>query len=190
MWRQLNDPRWIAIVASSLGITYRYEGNTKQALQMLDESQSLFSRLGDRYMLGVVAHNMGHLARAEGKLDQALAHYLDALEHFKVVGAPEATVESIEWIAVALADKRLAVPALRLLGATMAAREALGLPPPTEADRRLVAAGQEQAIQEAGSSGQAPFAAGRTLSLEQARDEAINRAKVALETSNQPLPNR
>ena len=30
MWRQLNDPRWIAIVASSLGITHRYEGNTKQ----------------------------------------------------------------------------------------------------------------------------------------------------------------
>jgi predicted ATPase/DNA-binding SARP family transcriptional activator len=187
MWRQLNDPRWIAIVASSLGITHRYEGNTTQALAMLGESQNLFSRLGDRYMLGVVAHNMGHLALSENQLDQALTHYLDALEHFKAVGAPEATVESIEWVAVALAGKRLAVPALRFLGAATAAREALELPPPTEADRRLVAAGQEHAIQEAGSGWQAPFAAGRTLTLDQARDEAIHLAIVALEMPGQPL---
>ena len=39
----------------------------------------------------------------------------DALEHFTAVGAPEATVESIEWVAVALAGKGLAAPALRLL---------------------------------------------------------------------------
>jgi predicted ATPase/DNA-binding SARP family transcriptional activator len=182
MWRQLNDPRWIAIVASSLGITHRYEGNTKQALVMLGESQDLFSRLGDRYMLGVVAHNLGHLGLAEDQLDRALAHYLDALEHFTAVGAPEATVESIEWVAVALAGKGLAAPALRLLGAATAAREALALPPPTEADRRLVAAGLEHAIQEAGSGGQSAFAAGRALSLDQARDEAINLAQAALET--------
>jgi predicted ATPase len=187
MWRQLNDPRWIAIVASSLGITHRYEGNTKQAISMLDESQALFSRLGDRYMLGVVAHNLGHLALSEDQFDQALAHYLDALEHFKAVGAPEATVESIEWVAVALAGKRLPVPALRLLGAAAAAREALELPPPTEADRRLVAAGQEEAIQEAGSSGYAPFAAGRTLSLDQARDEALDLARAVLGKSYHPL---
>jgi tetratricopeptide (TPR) repeat protein len=182
IWRQLNDPRWIAIVASSLGITHRYEGNTQQALAMLGESQDLFSRLGDRYMLGVVAHNLGHLGLADDDLDRALAHYLDALEHFTAVGAPEATVESIEWVAVALAGKRLAVPALRLLGAATAARESLALPPPTEADRRLVAAGQEHAILEAGSSGQALFAAGRALSLDQARDEAIGLAQVGLET--------
>jgi len=146
---------------------------------MLIESQDLFSRLGDRYMLGVVAHNMGHLAYAEEKFDQALAHYLDALGHFVAVGAPEATVESIEWIAMACAGKREPVPALRLLGAAATAREALELPPPTEADRQLIVAGRERAIQEGGSGWQALFAAGRTLTLEQARDEAVRLAKVA-----------
>ena len=186
MWRKLNDPRWIAIVTSSLGITHRYEGNTAQALSMLIESQELFSRLGDRYMLGVVAHNLGHLALLENQFDRALEHYLAALEHFKAVGAPEATVESIEWVAVALAGKRLAAPALRLLGAATAAREALELPPPTEADKRLVAAGEDAAIREAGRSANTHCAAGRTLTLDQARDEAIDLAMVVLEKAHHP----
>jgi tetratricopeptide (TPR) repeat protein len=186
LWRRLNDLRWIAIVASSLGITHRYDGSAEAARHMLEESRELFSRLGDRYMLGVVAHNLGHLAYAGGHFDQALAQYLDALDHFEAVGTPEATIESIEWIAVALAAKRLAPPALRLLGAAEAARNALELPPPTEADKRLIIAGRERAKQEAGDAWQTLIAAGRTLALDQAREEAVNVAEAALTAASHP----
>jgi tetratricopeptide (TPR) repeat protein len=172
LWRRLDDPRWIAIVTSSLGITHRYEGNAEQAHPMLDESQDLFSRLGDRYMLGVVAHNKGHLAFADHAFDQAIALYADALQHFESVGVSEGVIESIEWLAVAIAAKGHAAPALRLFGAAETAREALSLPPPTAADGQLIASGQARAHRLV-SDGQALLEAGRMLSLEQARDEAL-----------------
>jgi hypothetical protein len=81
---------------------------------------------------------------------------------------------------MALVTKAVAGPALRLFGAATAARKVLGLPPPTEADRRLIAAGREQAIQAAGSDWQALFEAGGALSLEQAHEEALALASAAL----------
>ena len=88
-------------------------------------------------------------------------------------------VEAIEWLAVAAAARGQAVPALRLFGAAAAAREALHLPPRIDSDEKRFASGLDQAMQAAGTGAAVALAAGRTLSLEQARDEALELARVA-----------
>jgi predicted ATPase len=173
IWRRLGDLRWIAFVLSSLGITHRYEGNAPEARVMLDESQTLFAQQGDRYMLGVIAHNKGHLAYAAQEYEQATALYAEALGHFDAVGAPEGVVESIEWLAVALVAKGQAISALKLFGSAAAAREVLNLPPQTVADSKLMATGQERALQTAGAEGLSALTAGSARSLVQARDDAL-----------------
>ena len=93
-------------------------------------------------------------------------------------GIQRAFVEAIEWLAVAAAARGKAVPALRLFGAAAAAREALHLPPRLESDEKRVASGLDQAMRAGGTGAQAALAAGRTLSLERARDEALELARV------------
>jgi hypothetical protein len=85
-------------------------------------------------------------------------------------------VESIEWVAVALADGGEGVAALRLFGAMAAARNALHLPPPTVTDGRLVATGTERARQTAGAAAATALAEGQGMGLDQARDEALRLA--------------
>jgi hypothetical protein len=93
-------------------------------------------------------------------------------------------VESIDWLAVAAVARGEAVPALRLFGATEAAREALHLPPRFENDEQRFASGLDQATRAAGASAPAALAAGRTLSLERARDEALVLATAIADATN------
>jgi hypothetical protein len=102
--------------------------------------------------------------------------YAEALRHFDAVGGSEGFVEAIEWLAVAAAAKGKTVPALRLLAAAAAAREALHLPPRLESDETRVAAGLDHATRAAGTSALAALAEGRTVSLDHARDEALELA--------------
>jgi tetratricopeptide (TPR) repeat protein len=179
--RALGDVAWTARVASQLGITHRLAGNAEQARHFLDTSRKLHTELGDRFALAVVASQSGHLAFDAGDVTRAVALYAEALRHFDFVGNPEGAVEAIEWLAMAAAARGDAVPALRLFGAAAAAREALHLPPRLESDEQRVAPGVDQATRAAGNEA---LAAGRTLSLEQARDEALELAKVAAGPAN------
>jgi predicted ATPase/class 3 adenylate cyclase len=179
--RALGDVAWTARVASQLGITHRLAGNAEQARHFLGTSRKLHTELGDRFALAVVASQSGHLAFDAGDVTRAVALYAEALRHFDFVGNPEGAVEAIEWLAMAAAARGDAVPALRLFGAAAAAREALHLPPRLESDEQRVAPGVDQATRAAGNEA---LAAGRTLSLEQARDEALELAKVAAGPAN------
>jgi hypothetical protein len=87
---------------------------------------------------------------------------------------------------VAAAAKGEAVSALRLFGAAAAAREALHLPPHVASDEQRFASGLDQATGAAGTNTPAALAAGRTLSMEQARDEALTLARAV---STAALPN-
>ena len=178
--RALGDSAWTARVASQMGITHRLAGNAEQAQHFLDTSRELHTELGDRFALAVIASHSGHLAFDAGDVTRAVALYAEALRHFDSVGDPEGFVEAIEWLAVAAAARGEAVPALRLFGAAAAAREALHLPPHIESDEKRFASGLDQAMRAAGTGAAAALAAGRTLSLEQARDEALELARLTL----------
>jgi len=182
----LGDAAWTAQIASQMGITHRLAGNDEQAQHFFAASRELHTDLGDRFALAVIASNSGHLAFDGGDVTQAVALYAEALRHFDSVGDPEGFVEAIEWLAVAAAARGEAVSALRLFGAAAAAREALHLPPHVASDEQRFASGLDQATGAAGTNTPAALAAGRTLSMEQARDEALTLARAV---STAALPN-
>jgi predicted ATPase/class 3 adenylate cyclase len=181
--RALGDSAWIAAVTSQMGITHRLAGHAEKAEHFLEVSRTLHSGLGDRYALAVIASHSGHLAFDAGDVDRAVALYANALRVFDSVGDREGSVEAIEWLAVAAVARGEAVPALRLFGAAAAAREALHLPPRFTSDERHFASGLDQAMRALGTGATGALTAGRTLSLEHARDEALELAKVDAEFS-------
>jgi predicted ATPase len=172
-WRKLNDLFWIASVALGLGITHVLNGNSEEAQAPLQEARTLYERLGDRFGVAVAATEMGHLARTRGDSKQAIALFGEALRFFAAIGASEAVVYCIEWIGAAAAEQNDASLALRLFGAAEAARITLHLPPAGERDARLVNAGVDSAVRAAGDNAESLLAAGRRLSLDQARNEAL-----------------
>jgi tetratricopeptide (TPR) repeat protein len=174
--RALGDFAWTARITSQIGFTHRLAGNAEQAQHFLETSRRLHTELGDRFVLGLIANDQGHLAFDAGDVDRAIMLYAEALQHFDAVGASEALVEAIEWLAVAAAVKGKTVPALRLFGAAQAAREALHLPPRLESDEQRVASGLAQATHAAGTGAMAALSAGRSVSLDLARDEALELA--------------
>jgi predicted ATPase len=176
--RALGDTAWTARVASQMGFTHRLAGNAEQAQQFLDTSRKLHTELGDRFALAIIASHSGHLAFDGGDVTRAVALYAEALRGFDSLGDPEGIVEAIEWLAVVAVARGRAVPALRLFGAAAAAREALRLPPHNESDEKRYASGLDQAMRTAGPDSSAALAEGRTLSLELARDEALELAIV------------
>jgi predicted ATPase/class 3 adenylate cyclase len=172
-WRKLNDLFWIASVALGLGITHVLNENTAEAEASLEEARGLFERLGDRYGVAVVATEMGHLARMSGNSNQSIALFGEALQYFAEIGAAEAVVYCLECLGAAAADRSEAALALRLFGAAAATRDTLHLPPAGERDARLVDEGVNLAKRAASADAESLLAAGRKLSLDQARHEAL-----------------
>ena len=179
IWRTLADLSWIAAVTLGLGVTYPESGNLHAAEEQLNEAQDHYRKLGDRYGLAVATVHRGHIARESGDVERAIAFYAEALRAFDSVGASEAVVECVEWLAVSAADVGNPTLAFRLFGATAAARDALRLPPPGESGARLVAQGLDLASKLAVNAKDVALAAGRALTIEQARDEALGLSDVS-----------
>jgi hypothetical protein len=173
MWRTLNDLIWIAFVALGLGITHLLDGQHSAARSRLQEAQRLYERLGDRYGLAIVAMEMAHLARAAGENDRAITLLGEAVRYLVAIGASDAFSGCIELLAVSAAERNEPVVALHLFGAIETARTALSLPPAGDRDARLIAGAKAQAIKAAGEEAGLLLAAGRALTLDQAKDEAL-----------------
>jgi predicted ATPase len=184
LWGSLGDTAWTARAASQTGVTHRLAGNAEQAQRLFAVSRELHTELGDRFALGVIASHSGHLAFDAGDVKRAVALYAEALRYFDSVGDPEGVVEAIEWLAVVTSGSGEAVPALRLFGAAAAAREALHLPPRNENDEKRFASGLDQATRVLGTAATTALAEGRKLSLERARDEALEAARVATDLTD------
>jgi tetratricopeptide (TPR) repeat protein len=173
IWRGLDDLIWIAFVALGLGITNLLDGHHVEARVQLEEARSRYKRLGDRYGLAIVATELAHLARAVGENERAIALLGEALRDLVAIGASDAVSGCIELLAVSAAERNDPRAALRLFGAVETARATLALPPPGERDARLIATGRALATAAAGAEADSLLAAGRTLTLDQARDEAL-----------------
>jgi tetratricopeptide (TPR) repeat protein len=175
LWRQLGDPKWIALATMNLGIAYRMAGQTERAEALLSESSELHARLGDRFQLAVIAYSRGHIEREAGRPNRANKLYAEALRYFDAVGARDAVVEAIEWIAVSGEAMGQTLPALRLFGAARAARKVLRAPL-LETDARVIASSLNSATRVAGDHAEEELAAGAAMTLEQARDAALDLA--------------
>ena len=96
-----------------------------------------------------------------------------AVRHLGAIGAFDAFCGCIELLAVLAAEREEPVVALRLFGAAEIARTNLGLPPAGERDAQLITIGKDVATRAAGSGAEGMRAAGRALTLDQAREEAM-----------------
>jgi predicted ATPase len=175
IWRRLHDAHWIGVAAGNLGDAFRLAGEPERARVFIDESERRYASLGDRFGLGVVANQRGLLDQAGGRDAGAMQRHAEALRHFDAVQAPLGVIESIEWLAVAAAGGPYARDALRLFGATEAARAARGLAP-LAADAAPIAAGLAWARQAVGADAEALLAEGAAMPLDAARDAALTLA--------------
>jgi predicted ATPase len=173
IWRALDDLIWTAFVALGLGITHLLDGQYVAARAQLEEARGLYTRLGDRYGVAIAATELAHLARAVGEDERAIALLGEAVRYLVAIGASDAISGCIELLAVSAAEHNEPAVALRLFGAVEAARATLALPPPGERDARLIATGKALATAAAGAEADSLLAAGRALTLDQARDEAL-----------------
>ena len=172
IWRALDDLIWIAFVALGLGITQLLDGEYVAARAQLEEARGLYTRLGDRYGVAIAATELAHLARAVGEDERAIALLGEAIRSLVPIGASDPVCGCIELLAVSAAERNQSAVALRLFGAAETARANLGLPPPGERDARLIAMGRTLATA-ASTEADSLLAAGRALTLDQARDEAL-----------------
>ena len=120
-----------------------------------------------------------------GDVDRAIKLYAEALQIFDVVGGSESSSRRSNGLRSRLPQKGRRRQRSGCLGDGVAAREALHLPPRLESDEQRVASGLAEAMQAAGTGAMAVLSAGRSVSLDLARDEALElAAAVAVSSKN------
>jgi predicted ATPase/DNA-binding SARP family transcriptional activator len=153
-----------------------WRGDRQAGRPLLEERLALCRKLGDSDLLIHALGAMGHLARDEGDYARAYRFYEESLALRRKSGYLLALAQSLEDLAVLAGREQQAERAIRLLGAGEAFCETLGAQPPV-----AVLAEYERTISEGRAAlGEAAFAAawaaGRTMSLEQAVAFALERA--------------
>jgi len=166
------DPWGAAVGLYLLGSVRVDQGDLAGAVALLDEALPVLLGAGDKVTAAKALESLARVAARRG--DEALARerYRDSLTLFGEAGEQLYSIVSLEGLARLDLGARPA-GAARLLGAADARRAALGAPVPPadrpELDRAVAAAraalGDERFA--------AAWAAGRSLSLGQAVDEAL-----------------
>jgi hypothetical protein len=108
-----------------------------------------------------------------GETDQAIEFFGEALRYFGTIGASDAVVYCIECLATLAAERNNPTISLLLIGAAQDARKSLDLPPPGDREIRLLTVGFTKATSALGADAESLLAAGRTLTLDQAREESL-----------------
>jgi tetratricopeptide (TPR) repeat protein len=86
-WRDIGDPRFIAVVLNNLSWNALALGFYKEAHATLEESAALSSSVGDRYALGFAYRGLGIVAQAQGEHLQALEEFQKGLDTLSELGA-------------------------------------------------------------------------------------------------------
>jgi predicted ATPase/transcriptional regulator with XRE-family HTH domain len=171
--RQQGDTLGTAIALSNLADAARGQGDYARAVALYEQSLTLHESIGDRMGRRQDLVELAGALQALGQHDRALALYRESLSEYQAGGNPRSAAYALEGIALIHAVQGQPEPAARLVGAAAALRAAIGAPL-MEPDRRrydpALAAVRTVLGEEAFA---AAWAAGQTLSLEQAITEAL-----------------
>ena len=150
-----------------------YEGDTVVAESQLRESLAMFKGLGDRQGEAYVLHGLARVSQQTGGDVGTLRLFHEVLALRKELGERNGVIECFEEIAAALVKQGRVEPAVRLLGAAAALREAISLAPwVAERDAlEQTLATARRALTKAAFS--AAWVAGQRLTLDQAMAEAL-----------------
>jgi tetratricopeptide (TPR) repeat protein len=176
LYRALEDSWAIAACLNNLGLLAGLQGDFARASTLLEESVALERQRGDRRDTALSLVNLGAVEYAQGNLTPAQMHWRESLILYEELGATlrdEVAFASVEGLAQIAAARGQSHRAARLLAASEALREALGVPRPPHAQPAYDSA--VASVREALGEGAftAAQAEGTGLSLEQIIGEAL-----------------
>jgi predicted ATPase/DNA-binding SARP family transcriptional activator len=172
LFRRIGDTNSSASTLYSLSNVAREQGELGRAASLGEESLALFQQIQEAKGIAVALTNLGRVAHERGDNARAEALYLESLALYQEMGTADGVAPCLEALAEAAHARGQPRRAARLWGAAAALRAALGAPLPSSArpahDRSVAAT--RAALGEAAFA--AAWAAGQTLSVEQAIAEA------------------
>jgi len=175
LFRQVGDKNGSAYALRNLGRASAAQGDLAQATTLLEQSVAWFRQAGNEWGLAETLHHLAAVAAAEGEYAKAAALLHESLTLQRKLGAKRLIAESLEHVAGLAAAQGQPARAARLFGAAAALREALGTPLPLVLHaeyERAVAAARTQIDP---TTFAAEWAAGRTMTVEQAVAYALDR---------------
>jgi tetratricopeptide (TPR) repeat protein len=176
--RELGDRWGMTYALTVLGNVAVYQGDLERALAAFTEVIALHRAIGDLGGLSVALRNVGWVARKRGEVARAEELEREALTLTWEQGDSRRSAEGLEELAATAGVAGQGVRAARLWGAAAAVREILGAPQPLieRADTEEAVAPARTALGE--EPWAAAFAAGRTLTLEEAVAEALEESSI------------
>jgi predicted ATPase/class 3 adenylate cyclase len=168
LMRAIGHPWLSALTTLSVGLMAAQQANYTEAAARLEESAQLFGQIGDRHFVTVAQSERAHIERLQGRYEQAMALYARTIVGWQELGHRAGAAHQLECIGFIAIAQSQPQKAARLLGAAEAMRESIEsqmTPAEREEYDRHFAALRGQ-LSEAEFA--AAWAAGRTLSLDEA----------------------
>jgi tetratricopeptide (TPR) repeat protein len=171
--RELGNKTDTAFTLVISGDVAQAQGNYREATMFLEEALALCREIGNNLYTAWALDNLGDIALYHGNAVQAVAFFENSLSLFRGVGYKEGIAQCLKGFGGVAYAAGQAVRAARLCGAAEALQEAI-VTPMDPADRahfdRTVAAARAQ-LDDATFA--AAWAAGQSLTIEQAIAEAL-----------------
>jgi tetratricopeptide (TPR) repeat protein len=122
--RRSGSPYVIGAVSMAQGRALGRQGETDAAVAAFGVAIQRFTELGDEWMALASRSDLAHALRRGGRLDDALAVYRETIAGWVHLGHKGAVANQLENVAYLLLERGTHDPAVRLLGAADAIREA------------------------------------------------------------------
>jgi non-specific serine/threonine protein kinase len=182
--RLLGDPAWTAYLLRNSGVQAFLIEEIETAQRWMEEALALFRREGYRYGAAIVLADLAQIALRRREYAQAAALWQESLGLRWHASGLHACLEGLAAIATAWGEEAWAA---RLLGAAEVHRERLSHPmvPRKVPEYQRMVTGLRAALGEDAFA--AGWAAGRLLSPDEARAEAI-RVMDAIRGGTEPVP--
>jgi predicted ATPase/class 3 adenylate cyclase len=172
LFRELGRKAGIAWSLNNLGELARSQGDYQRAAVFYDKSLMLFRELGNKWGIAAALTSRGNVALHQGDHQRAAGHFVESLVISKERGDKRSIASCLEGLAGVAGMTGYPERAARLFGAVEATHQAIGtaMSPGDriEYDRHVAAARTQMDA----TAFAAAWAAGRSLSLDQAIAEA------------------
>ncbi|HUH97362.1 MAG TPA: AAA family ATPase, partial [Anaerolineales bacterium] len=161
----------------TLGMIAKFKGDYAEARRHFAACDPMFREMGDMHRVNMIRSELAHIERYEGHYPQAKAMYRETIVEWKRIGHRAAIAHQLECFASIAKLEEQGPRAARLFGAAEALREKIDIPMTAmervEYEREIAAlkAGMDE------KSFASAWAEGRTLTMEQAIDLALERGK-------------
>jgi len=186
--RELGDESIRLRILSHRGMVAHAQGHEQQATELLEESLELARHINSKWGAAVALIDLGIVAHAQGDPGRAAAECVDGLRLFRDVGDRWGITRGLHTLGRIAADVGDVARAARLYVASARLREAIGAPPRL-AERPAYERDLATVRAKLGETAfAAAHAAGETMSIEAAIDDALTASWSAPTSVARPPP--